>query len=396
MSGGQGARSARSLGGHDDEGVSIRTVLVVGAGIAGSTVAGLLGRRGPAVIVVERSDGPRSSGSPVDVRGPALRVVERMGLLPQVRARATATTRLAAVNADGAVIGWIPTQSGPGAIEIPRADLAAILTAAAHDHAEFRYDDTITELHEDGDAVRVTFASGTESRFDLVIGADGLHSTVRRLAFGPEERFATHLGLSIATLMFDAPAADPGTVFIHSAPGRAAIAHPTNGREGAALIFRPARSTADAARDQAARLDLLTATYRGMRWRVPEFLERFRTADDVYFDDVSRIRVRHWSRGRTVLVGDAAGCVSLLGEGSSMAVAGAATLAAHLLYRPDDLAAAFDGYQRAHRARLRPHLAGAAPAGHLLVPASRAGLAVRDVLFRTWAATGGRSPGRRG
>ncbi|WP_395728598.1 FAD-dependent monooxygenase [Nakamurella sp.] len=375
--------------------MSIRTVLVVGAGIAGSTVACLLGRRRLAVTVVERSGGHRSSGSPVDVRGPALRVVERMGLLPPIRARATRTTRLAAVDADGALIGWIPTQSGPRAIEIPRGDLAAILAAAARDQAEFRYDDTVTGLRGDAGGVDVAFEHGPAQRFDLVIGADGLHSTVRRLAFGPEQRFATHLGLSIATLMLGAPAADPRTVLIHGAPGRAAILHPTNGREGAAFIFRHARFPAEATRDPGARLDLLTTTYDGMQWRVPEFLDRFRTADDIYFDGVSRIRVDRWSRGRTVLVGDAAGCVSLLGEGSSMAVVGAATLAAHLRQQPDDVAVALREYERVHRRRLRPHHAGAPLAGHLLVPATRGGVATRDALFHAYAATHPRAYGGR-
>ena len=374
--------------------MSIRAVLVVGAGIAGSTVAALLGRRGWAVTVLERSGGRRSSGSPVDVRGAALRIVVRMGLLPPIRARATRTTRLAAVDAGGAVIGWIPTQPGPRAIEIPRGDLAAILTAAAAEHAQIRYGDTVTDLRADGDGVEVSFERGAARRFDLVIGAEGLHSTVRRLAFGPEDRFATHLGLFIATLMLETPAADPTTVLVHSAPGRAAIVHPTNGREGAAFIFRHAPLSAVATRDPGARLDLLTTTYDGLRWRVPELLDRFRSADDIYFDSVSRVRVDRWSRGRIVLVGDAANCVSLLGEGSSMAVAGAATLAAHLLRRPDDIEEALRGYEQVHRRRLRPHHAGAALAGHLLVPASATGIAARDVLFRTCAAVGRLTPDR--
>lgn len=108
----------------------------MGAGIAGSTAAGLLGRHGSAVTVVERSGGQRAGGSPVDVRGPALHLVERMGLVPPIRARATRTTRLAAVDDDGTTIGWIPTQTGPRAIEIPRGDLAAILTFATREHAE--------------------------------------------------------------------------------------------------------------------------------------------------------------------------------------------------------------------------------------------------------------------
>jgi len=116
-------------------------VLVVGAGIAGSTLAYFLARTGITVTVVERANEQRSSGSPVDVRGPALAVVEQMNLLAPIRAAATRARRLAAVDSSGRVIGWIPTQTGPEGIEIPRSDLAAILASAVREHAEFHYDD---------------------------------------------------------------------------------------------------------------------------------------------------------------------------------------------------------------------------------------------------------------
>ncbi len=365
--------------------VGASSVLIVGAGIAGTTLASLLGRAGMSVTVVERSNGQRSSGSPVDVRGPALAVVDRMNLLDQVRAAATRVSRLAAVDDQGRVIGWIPTQTGSNGIEIPRGDLAAILASAGREHAEFRYDDTVTAVHAHSVGVDVTFDRAPPARFDLVVGADGLHSAVRRMVFGPDDSFAIHLGMHIATLPLDRPAANPSTVLIHNRPGRAVVVHPATGREGAAFIFRHPRLPDEQSRDPISQKRLLTAKYGDMGWRVPELLDHLRDGNDLYFDAVTRIRLDRWSTGRAVLVGDAADCISLLGEGSSMAIAGAATLARHLTQQDLRLPDALHRYEHDHRRRLRPHHLGASAAGHLLTPATAAGVTARDMVFRVAA-----------
>ena len=231
-------------------------------------------------------------------------------------------------------------------------------------------------------------------RFDLVIGADGLHSQVRRPTFGAEQRFTRPLGMYIATTPLGTTAPDLHTVFLHGGPGRAAMIHPTTGREGAAFIFRD-RSTiqpGDAA--DHLRNRLLTGAYAGMGWRVPEMLERIQVAEDVYFDSINRVQVGRWSRNRVVLVGDAAGCVTVFGEGSSMAIVGAATLA-QAVTSSTDLAEALGWYEHVHRRRLAARHRGAGLTGHFLVPATHVGVAVRDGAFRVWPtinALGGRRP----
>lgn len=363
--------------------MGVRHVLVVGAGIAGSTLAYWLARHGIATTVVERSAGQRSSGSPVDVRGPALAVVEQMDLLAPLREAATAVTTLTVVDGRGRRIGGIPTQTGDG-LEVPRSDLATILAGAARAEVEFRYDDTVVALHDDGHGVDVTFERAAPRRFDLVVGADGLHSRVRRLAFGPEPRFVTHLGLYVATVMLDALASDRRTVVLHNAPGRAVAVHPTTGREGVAFIFRhPQRPGLDAGER---RKQLVAEAYDGMGWRVPDLLERVHACDDLYFDSVSRVRLDAWSRGRTVLVGDAASCVSLFGEGSSMAIAGAVTLVQALVAQPGAPDEALARYERVHRKRATRRQRGVAPTSHLLVPATRTGLAVRNAVIGAYSA----------
>jgi 2-polyprenyl-6-methoxyphenol hydroxylase-like FAD-dependent oxidoreductase len=363
--------------------MKVRRVLVVGAGIAGSTLAYWLPRHGVDTTVVERSGGQRSSGSPVDVRGAALAVVERMNLLAPLREAATLATDLAVVDRQGHRIGWIPTQTGDG-LEVPRSDLAAILAGAAHDYAEFLYDDTVVGLRDDGHGVDVTFHRAAPRRFDLVVGADGLHSGVRRLRFGPESRFTSHLGLYIATTALSGAPPDLHTVFLHNAPSRAVAVHPTTGREGAAFIFRHPQLPGLYERDTEHHKQLVTEVYADMGWRVPELLERLRSSEDLYFDSISRVRLNTWSRGRTTLVGDAASCVSLLGEGSSMAIVGAATLAQALVAQPNAPTEALGRYERAHRRRLVHHQRGASAVSHLLVPSTRTGIALRNTAFRVW------------
>src|SRR3569833_2095475 len=169
-----------------------QTVLISGAGVAGPTLAYWLARAGFRPTVVERAAGLRASGSPVDVRGPAARVADRMGITARLRAASTAVTSLKFVDDAGRPTGRV-AMSGDGGIELPRTALAATLHAAARADAEFVFHDSITELRQDEGGVDVTFDRGAPRRLDLVIGADGLHSAVRRLAFGPEHAFVEHM-----------------------------------------------------------------------------------------------------------------------------------------------------------------------------------------------------------
>jgi len=169
-------------------------------------------------------------------------------------------------------------------------------------------------------------------------------------------------------------------------PGRAAMIHPTTGREGAAFIFRhrsPIQSGERVDRDHQNRL--LTSAYAGMGWRVPEMLGRIRTAEDVYFDAINRVQVDRWSRNRVVLVGDAAGCVTVFGEGPSMAIVGAATLAQSVT-ASTYLAGALGWYEHVHRRRIAARHRGTGLTAHFLVPASPVGVACRDVAVRIWPA----------
>jgi 2-polyprenyl-6-methoxyphenol hydroxylase-like FAD-dependent oxidoreductase len=367
-------------------------VLISGAGVAGPTLAWGLARAGFAVTVVERAQDLRSSGSPVDVRGPAMRVAERMGIVARLRAAGTRARALRLVDAAGRTVARIPIANRREAddqVELPRGALASVLHEAVRDDAEFLFDETVTALDQDGGGVEVAFHRAAPRRFDAVVGADGLHSAVRRLAFGPEAGFLRHLGLYVATVMLDEPAAGDDDVLLYNRPGRALAVHPVLGRPGAGFFFRSPVVPHFDHRDTDQHRRLLVGAYAGGGWRTPELLDRACTTDDLYFDAVSEVRLPGWSVGRVGLLGDAAAAASFLGDGSSLAMVGAATLAEELAATPADPAGALRRYEARHRRRTDPVQRTAALGSRLLVPATAGGVLARNAAARLWAAVGG-------
>lgn len=272
-------------------------------------------------------------------------------------------------------------QLGDG-IEIPRGDLATILADAGGAAAEFLYGDTVTSLVDDGGGVDVTFEHAAPRRFDIVIGADGLHSRVRELVFGTG--FIEHLGLYVATVELNGQVDDEHAVLIHNEPGRSVTVHPVTGCGGAAFIFRSPEVPGLDRGDTAWQREAVAAAYAGMGWRVPELLELLRNAADVYFDSVSRVRLDRWSKGRIVLLGDAASCVSLFGEGSSLAMAGGATLADAIVAQRADPATALRDYERKHRRLVTPRQRWMGSSSRLIVPATASGILARNTAMRLW------------
>jgi len=366
-----------------------RTVSISGAGIAGQTLAYWLARHGFRPTVVERATAQRSSGSPVDVQGPAVDVAERMGVMARIREAGTGVTELSFVNARGRRVGRVSMRAlqqaaGGREAELPRGDLASILYEASRAHAEFLFDESIVALSQDEHGVDVTFDRADPRRFDLVIGADGLHSAVRRLVFGPESDFVEHVGMYIATTQLDGPAECAWDVVMHNTPGRAVTIHPGRGRALAAFMFRSPAMPGFDYRDTAQHKRLLAAAFADSSWRVPELLSRVHAADDLYFDSVSRVLLPHWWHGRVALLGDAASCVSLLGGGTSLAMVGAFTLAAELAASPGDHRSAFRRYEATHRTLVDPRLRTVGLGVSLLVPATRSGILARNLATRLW------------
>jgi 2-polyprenyl-6-methoxyphenol hydroxylase-like FAD-dependent oxidoreductase len=357
--------------------VCMRQALISGAGIAGATAAYWLAKAGFQVTVVEQARDTRSSGSPVDVRGAAVEVAQRMGVMARISAADTRVRDMVFVNSRGRVVSRVnmrSTWAESGDVELSRGELAAILRDAVPDDVEFQFGNSVTALAQDGEGVTADFASGPARRFDVVIGADGAHSGVRALAFGPETDYLKHLGVYIATLPLDGETGRD--LVMYNTPGRAVAIHPAGGHPGAAFMFRAPQIPQFDHRDIDQHKRLICDAYAGAGWRVPELLDRVRAADDLYFDSVSRIQVPTWSRGRIGLVGDAASCVSLFGDGSSLAMIGAFTLADSLT---GDIPAGLRTYEVRHRPQRAAKENSVAYATRLLIPATSAGIAIRNV-----------------
>jgi len=325
-------------------------VLISGGGIAGPALAHWLHRHGIETVVVERARGPRPGGHAVDVRGAARTVVDRMGLMSAIRAASVDERGFALVDRRGRRTATMPSDlfGGEGIvaeIEIARGDLAQILHDDTAPHTEYRFGERITALQPDASGVDVTFASGARERFDVVVGADGVHSAVRALAFGPDADFVDYLGAY--TAYFTVP--DPGDLdhwfeMYNEPGGLVAGLRPENGGTAkASLSFRtPAPDYERATPDEQRRA--LVERLSGAGWRVPELLAALPAAPDFYFDSINRVRVDTWWRGRVVLLGDAGYCGSpLAGMGTSMALVGAYVLAGELAAKPPT--EAFAAYQ---------------------------------------------------
>lgn len=287
----------------------MKTVVVSGASVAGTAAAYWLGRHGYSVTMVERHPGLRPGGQAIDVRGPALDVLERMGLLAAAQEHKTRIRGASFVDRDGNEL-FRDTESTPTGgpvnspdIELLRDDLVELLYGATQPSVEYLFDDSISTLQDDGDSVRVTFERAAAREFDLVIGADGLHSNVRRLVFGPEEQFVKRLGTHAA--IFTVPnflELDYWQTWHYGDSTMAGVYSARNNTEArAALAFMDTELRIDY-RDTEAQFAELQRRMAEDGWVRAQLLHYMRSAPDFYFDEMSQILMDRWSRGRVALI----------------------------------------------------------------------------------------------
>lgn len=347
-------------------------VLISGASIAGPALAFWLNRYGFDVTVVEKALEVRHGGQAVDFKGPTHHtVLQKMGILDAVKRASVAENDGAIVNARGRTIGTVPGAFSGGEINIPRGDLARILYDLTSDSSEYLFGNSITSLTETGEGVDVTFTQEAPRTFDLVIGADGIHSNVRRLAFGPESDYVTHLGYYYA--LADLEAGDDDVLY--NEPGRMVGL----GGSKAPAFFVFASEPLPAARNADVQKQQLTNAYRGGSWRLPELMAKIPGASEFYLDSISRVSADHYSRGRIALVGDSAYGNALGGFGTGLAVVGAYVLAGELHRAGGDYTVAFDRYEQSYRDYAS--ISQKINAGRLLAPRCRLGIIGRNVLF---------------
>ncbi|MBE3000247.1 FAD-dependent monooxygenase [Nocardiopsis sp. HNM0947] len=366
---------------------AVRTVLVSGASIAGPTLAHWLHRHGIRATVVERAPGPRPGGYAIDLRGKALDVVERMGHLTEVRDHVTEMRSGTMVDGRGRRRAGFDTgvlSAEERSVELLRGDLVRILHGPTTEYTEYLYDDSVTGIEQDSDGVHVTFEKAEPRTFDLVVGADGLHSNTRGLAFGPEEPMARFLGAYISIFTVPDHLGLDREARLYNTPGKLVGMYRTPRAEGAKAIFVLQTDGGSGAerRSPAEQQRYLREAFTGNGWESDRLLQAMEDTEDFYFDSITQIRTDRWSNGRVALLGDAGYCPSpLSGQGSSLAVVGAYVLAEELA-RHTEVAGALDSYET----RLRPYvLANQDIAGSgmgFLAPRTRFGIAARDLLVR--------------
>lgn len=321
-------------------------ILVSGAGVAGLTCAAWLGRGGFKPLVIEKAPSIRADGYIISLSHASYHYARELGVLEQIRARNSGIARSSYHDRHGRAmleLDYADLFAGIDVVQIMRDDLQTILHEAAREVADIRLGTTITALEEHGDETAVTFSDGTAAMFDVVIGADGLHSNTRSLAW-PESAVTRHyLGLHSSAYRL------PNTLGLarrfenHMERNRYMCVYTTrDGDLACVFIWQCAERTPPPA---AARAQALNRSYDGAPVLVRQVLDEFPGTGSVYMDPLIQIELGSWSRGNTVLLGDAAHCLTLLsGQGASSAFWGACALADALCER--ERADAFAHYER--------------------------------------------------
>lgn len=352
-------------------------VLISGGSIAGLTLAYWLNKFGYKVTLVEMAKGLRRGGSPIDVRGEALEVAKEMGILEKIKAAEFVHTD-EIVNAKNETIVAFSLNAQSeylGDIEIHRDDLTDILyETIPTNEMKFLFENSIEKLVQREDKVEVTFKNNEHQNFDLVFGADGTHSTVRKMAFGNEENYSRFFGEYFAfaeapNIKPDKP--DSGTIY--NEPGKMAALYPFKNAVNALLVFRSPKLNWDY-RNHEQHKQILKDTFKNSSWKIPEILDAMLHANNLYFDEVCQIHMPSWTKGRIALVGDAAHAASFhTGMGTSLAMQGAAVLA-KALHSYKDHKKAFTAYSDVYKPYVESVQARITRGMNFLVPETEEGI----------------------
>ena len=364
-------------------------VAINGAGIAGPTLAFWLGKAGHEVLLVEESAGLRTGGYIIDFWGIGYDIVDKMGLIPQVCERGYQIKEVRFVDDEGRQHGGFAVDvfgrmTNGRFTSVRRSDISAIIYDVLGENVRTLFNDSIVELTENGDRVRARFKHAEADDFDLVIGADGLHSKIREIVFGPEKDFELSLGYHVAAFEIDGYRPRDELVYVsHDKPGRQVSRFSMRDDKTLVLfVFRDEHlhSTPCTLSEQKA---ALRDTFGGLGWECSPILDAMDSAASIYFDTVSQIRMEHWTRGRVGLVGDAAACVSLMaGEGTGLAIAEAYVLAGELNRSNGDFAHAFSAYERLMMPFLKQKQKSAAKFASAFAPKTSLGIVFRNLITR--------------
>lgn len=355
-------------------------ILISGASISGPVLAYWLTRYGFEVTVVERAPALRKTGGhAVDLFRPSMAISEKMGVLPRIEALATGTDTVTIQRQGTRRPVRVNIAKAVGAVsdrhvEIMRDDLSEAYYEASREHAEYLFGDSITAIAPDAE---VTFEHAAPRRFDLVVGADGLHSNVRRLVFGADAGHTQFLGGYLAVVSVPKTLAREGEMTTHLGAGRLAAVYTAQPLEDARalFLFRRKAELEYHYRDVARQHELLRDAFAGMHPQVGSWLEELDRTPAFYFDSITQLQLNAWSRGRVTLVGDAGYCPGpAVGGSTSLSVFGAYVLAGELAQSGGDHVRAFAAYEREMADPVRRSRAFARTMAKTIVPGSAAGV----------------------
>ena len=376
--------------------MSEKTILISGVGIGGPTLAYWLKLAGFKPTLIEYAPAPRTGGYVVDFWGLGYDIAERMGLASDIERVGYHMREMRIVDDRGTRVAGFGTRvfrelTGGRFVTLGRSDLSRLLFEKMGRTTEVIFGNEIVDLQEGADSVQVQFKGGSERRFDLVIGTDGLHSTVRRLAFGPQDLFEKHLGYAVAAFEVRGyRPRDEHLYVIYSQPGRMLARFALHDDRTLFLfVFATDFNPPKAMNDPSEQKKMLRKRFGTDKWESRRILDELDRASGFYFDRVSQIKMKSWSKGRIALVGDAAFCASLMaGQGAALAMTAAYVLAGELAKAAGQHEAAFRKYEALLRAYIESKQAGAERFSAAFAPKSRWGLFLRNQVIRACAIPG--------
>lgn len=371
-----------------------RTVLISGGGIAGPALAFWLAAAGFRPTLIEQAPRLRTGGYVIDFWGLGYWIAEKMGLEADINREGYHVREMRIVDDNGKRVAGFGTDvfgelTSGRYVTLARSDLSRLLFEKIKDTTEIVFDNEIIGIEEMPDGVRVRLEHGGEREFDLVIGADGLHSGVRRLMFGPRQQFEKKLGYAVAAFEVEGyRPRDDDVYLMYGRPGRM-LGRFTLHRNRTLFLFVFAIDSSPLPAALEIQKEMLCEKYADGGWECPRILEELRHTDELYFDSVSQISMNNWSKGRIALTGDAAFCVSLLaGQGSALAMISAYVLAGELLEADGQHQAGFLKYEAFLRDYIQAKQQGAKRFAAALAPRTQLGLLIRNLVTNTFAVPG--------
>ena len=366
-----------------------KDILISGAGIAGTSLAFWLKKFGFNPTIIEISPSIREGGYAIDFMGAGFDVAEKMGIASELEKVDLNISKLSLVDENNIEKGSMNYQKVKKlmknrALTLLRSDLAKVIYNNLDKEIEIIFGDTISKIEQDDEKVITTFKNGATRTFDLLAGADGLHSNVRNLVFGNESQFEKYFGYYTCSFTIENFSYDGGAFPMYNVPNKqVAIYSSIKNKTTTFFIFASPEKLKFDHHDIEKQKEILKNEFMNIGWKCKELLSEINTTKDFYFDTVSQIKMANWSKGRISLVGDACDCPSVLsGKGSTLAIVGAYILAGELKQANGNYEIAFDNYEKILKPFMDKKQKSAQAFAKSFVPKSNFGIWLRNKAFK--------------